>query len=434
LAVVALFVLTGCGTSIPPQEAAVDLQLLTAAKIAVNTGNPVGFKWDIDEPAGSTVTVYRDNPPLMGLLNVPPGGSIQRTPVESVPYHVTSYLTEPFLWNGMNYRFAGSDGATFMDKFNPDGYLGITHLGPLPSASQAFPSAIHWHTNGLQLVPGQPAHLQLQRLVFVSGSWTWQDVPDVQATLDLDPSTVIDAVEVIVVHVPGQEMPRTDRALAQLWFDGRTVSRLGSFVADGSSVKAFLADHDPRVVWSLTTDNMNDADQGRASRSPLAQQDPDAIWCQCAMTQRNIQFRLVRYEEVSSDVVPGCAMVGSVYFTGDYESCVSAWAQYVQAHSNTPYAHPIIPIVVLSNYPETGAAQAWPEGIVIGEHDITRGRDPNHTLAHELGHFLGFSGPTENPQFADFFGGTQNLMHSGTVLTVGQCSVAYTRAQAFALQ
>jgi hypothetical protein len=436
LAMVALFVLTGCvGTSIPPQEAPADLQLLLAAKIAVNTGNPVGFKWDIDEPAGTTITVYRDNPPLMGLLTVPQGGSILRTPTNATPYNVTSYLTQPFVWNGMDFRIAGSEGATFLDQLNTDGYLGITHLGGLPSASQSFPSALHWHTNGLQLVPGQPAHLQLQRRVFVSGSWTWQDVPDVHATLNLDPNTVIDAVEVIVVHAPGQPATHTDRALAQLWFEGRTVSRLGTSVSDSPALNAFLADHDPRASWSLTTDNMNDADQGRESSNLLAQQDPDAIWCQCAVTQCNIQFRLVRYEEVSSDVAPGCGMAGSVYFEGSYESCVNAWARYVQAHSNTVYAHPIIPIVVLSRYPERGVAQTWPEGIVMGEGDLSRSAYPNAVLAHELGHYRGFSGVTEDPQFADGFGGIGNLMtSSGTVLTVGQCSVAYTNAQAYAFQ
>lgn len=395
---------------------------------SAHTGREWQSLWE-----GSTITTFRDNPPLSGLLAWE-GSNIVRTP-EGTPYSWTSHprLASAFTWDRADYRFGGSGGATFRDDRNPEGVLGISHAGPLPTARTRL---LQWHSNGLLLSPGVPVDLQLQRRSFVGapyqGSWQWGDVPNVRGRVVLDQRTRLVGVTVIVVR-DGTETMLTNRALAELWFDGRTVDRLHTATSSGGSLNAYLIDHDPRPNWR--SEAVEDPAQGRTT-GPFVQ-EVDAVWSYCGVNfGQNIQFRLVRYREITSSQLPGGRPISSMTESQIPYTIANA-LDVVNRLEGVPAGAPrTLPIVIVRNYGRRGVAQAWAQGIIFGEEAFSNigARNPQTQMAHELGHVLGISSHLFNdgaPGVAD----PENLMSTGAPrLSAEQCQVAHTAASAYAVR
>lgn len=396
--------------------------------VAVHTGSG----WSIMRD-GNLITTYRDNPPLSGLVDISPG-QILRTPSDSPYFRVENpNLAAAFIWDRIDFRFDGSFGRTFQSDQNNDGILGISPAGPLPSSS--VPLA-RWHSNGLLLRPGEAVSLQLQHRRFVgepySGQWQWQSVPRAAGSIVLEQNTIIVGITVIVVR-QGDERMSTTRALAELWFDGRTVDRLGQSFSSGGNLNSYITDRDPRSTWDPNLfDNPN---QGR-NTGPLAQ-EIDSVWCYCGIHYRqNIQFRLVRYREIQSSEIPNYPSDVSTISITELPYWIGTTASYVNQLEGVPAdAAPTIPIVIIRQYsPRRGVAQAWQQGIIMGERDVFSNIGaffPQHLIAHELGHVLGYN----SPLFYDGAGGANNLMsNSAPILLNEQCSIAYAAASTFAVR
>lgn len=395
--------------------------------VAVHTGN----SWTIMRD-GNRITTYRDNPPLSGLLDISPG-QIVRTPAESPYFRVVNRSLEAaFIWDRVDFRFDGSVGRTFQSDQNGEGFLGISPVGTLPSSR--LPLA-RWHSNGLLLRPGEPVNLQLQKRRFVgqpyTGQWQWQNVPSAAGSIVLDQSTIIVGVTVIVVRQTNEPMS-TNRALADLWFDGRTVDRLGQSLSSGGNLNSYITDHDQRSTWD--PNRFDDPNQGRTVGA--LGQEIDSVWCYCGIHYRqNIQFRLVRYREIRSDEIPNYPSdIGTISATQLPYWVGAALARVNQLESVPADAPPTIPIVIIRNYGRTGVAQAWQQGIIMGETDVFSNIGsffPQHTIAHELGHVLGFG----SLLFLDGGGGPNNLMsNSAPILNNEQCAIAYRAAGTYAIR
>jgi hypothetical protein len=369
-------------------------------------------------PQRETVTVFRDNPPLTGFVRIHPY-SITGSPPATVPR--TSPVASSFVWSGTEYRFGGSFGHTFHDERNAEGYLGLSHVGSAPRPGTI---EIRYHSNGLQLTPGNPVHLQLQQR---ERSRAWVDVPGVQGNVVLDPSTRIVGVSVIVVREPNDPAPATTEALAQMWFDGREVDRVQTSISSGGALNAFISDQLPRPAWTEAAfDNPSEGHRADAFR-----QEVDSVWCYCGRFGRNIQFRLVRFVAIDRTRITGVAEgINMIQSPRDRER----WVRNVVAAAVPKGGPPSIPVIVVKEYTVglEGPGQAWPDGIVIGENlytDIGRLNRQNG-LAHELGHVLGFDAAGNlDPSFYDLTSGPPNLMRdSSGILTERQAQVAYNNA------
>jgi len=390
------------------------------AEVAVHTGGG----WIIMR-AGNRITTYRDNPPLSGFIDISPGQIVQ-TPSDSPYFRVENRnLTAAFIWDRIDFRFDGSFGKTFQSDQNADGFLGIS-----PAGTQLG----RWHSNGLLLRPGEAVRLQLQRRRFVGepyrGQWQWQSV-GAGGSIVLEQNTIIVGVTVIVVR-QGEERLVTNHALAELWFDGRTVDRLGQVLSDAGNMNSYITDQDQRSTWDPNQfDNPN---QGRTV-SALAQ-EIDSVWCYCGVHYRqNIQFRLVRYREIQSSEIPNSPSDISTISGSQLPYWIANTAAYVNQLEGVPAdAPPTIPIVIIRRYGRTGVAQAWQQGIIMGEEDVFSNIGaffPQHTIAHELGHVLGYG----SLLFLDGAGGPNNLMaNSAPILLNEQCAIAYRSASTYAIR
>jgi hypothetical protein len=370
------------------------------------------------------ITTYRDNPPLSGIIDISPGRII-RTPSDSPYFRVANRnLAAAFTWDRIDFRFDGSFGKTFQNDQNVDGFLGISPVGTQLG---------RWHSNGLLLRPGEVVNLQLQRHKFVgepySGQWQWQNV-GTGGSVVLEQNTIVVGVTVIVVR-QGNERMVTNRALAELWFDGRTVDRLGQALSSGGSLNSYITDRDQRYTWdSNQFDNPN---QGRIA-GPLVQ-EIDSVWCYCGVHYgQNIQFRLVHYREIQSREIPNSPSDISTISASLFPYWVGTTAAYVNQLEGVPAdATPTIPIVIVRRYGRAGVAQAWREGIIFGEEDVFEngGGFPENTMAHELGHILGYG----SPLFFDGTGSPNNLMAGNApILLNEQCAVAYRSASTYAVR
>ncbi|HMJ83104.1 MAG TPA: hypothetical protein VK504_08060 [Vicinamibacterales bacterium] len=405
LFVIAPFVifLIACGSSDPRGRA-----------LAIHTGT----EW-VPGNSGETVAVLRDNPPLSGILGAERGTFTFETPAPPVP-------ARSVVWDLFEIVFDRSGGHTFRDSRNVDGLLGVAPVGPQPGTR---PAIIRWQANGLLLVPGQPVSLHMRRRVFHGepfvGQWQWDDLPDTGSNVVLDSRTKIVGVSVIVVTEPGGTRPRMDRRLAEMWIDSRAVDRLESAFSRGGSLNARVYDADHRELLDVA--QTASPSNGRAN--PLIMQIPDEVWTVCGERYgMNIQFRLVNYGEVSADVRPNCAHAATQPDTGT-PYCVGGWvAEAIPAGSA-----PTIPLVFVRHYGGIGVAQAWPrQGILFGELEVfgnIGARNPQNTLAHEIGHYLG-----GDVLFLDGAFGPSNLMADASRnLTREQCATAYSNADAYAV-
>lgn len=392
-----------------------------------------GAEWRVMSN-GNPITTYRDNPPLTGIVTIAPG-QVLNTPSGTPYFRVDNpRIQGAFIWDHVDFRLEGSFGKTFRSDQNVDGFLGISPAGPLPSSGAR---RARWHSNGLLLRPGETINLDLQRRRFVgapyTGQWRWESVPDADAggRLVLDQGTALVGVTVIVVR-QGEERMISNRALAELWFDGRTVDRLGQSLSSGGNLNSYITDRDLRSTYD--PDQFDNPSQGRSIASGLMQ-EIDKVWCYCGVHfQKNIQFRLVRYREIlSSEIANFPADISAISGT-QLEYWVAAVASHVNQLAGVPAdAPPTIPIVIVSRYGRTGVAQTWRTGIIFGEQDVftNGGGFPEHTMAHELGHFLG----GDSSIFNDGVVAAPNLMSGNApVLLSQQCDVAYRGAGAYVVR
>jgi hypothetical protein len=208
--------------------------------------------------------------------------------------------------------------------------------------------------------------------------------------------------------------PPITLALAQLWFDGRTVDRIDQSVLSGGSLYSYVADQfpiataiDPSRPWSPVSDYAVDHEDAY-------RQQVDSVWCLCDQYGMNIQFRLVEYVVTNSDVTPDtlCHNPANWNSRETASTCLNEWI----AAAARPSPSGTINIVFIHHY-FNSQAEAFPPGnnIVVSEDDfreVANEFNPQNTLAHEIGHILGgrpYHDPTtgrsqlpEYPEFEDF--------------------------------
>ncbi len=386
-----------------------DPEGLRTAAVAVHTGTR--WRW---LHGGNTVNVYRDNPPMTGVTDLA---------ANSVGYDVRANDLPPFwrtnanltLWRDADLFFAGSGGHTFTDAEN-DGLLGVAPAGLLPREGTA--ARVRWHTGGLQLDPGAPLELWLRRR---GPGGTVSAVGDANGFITLDPGTIIVGVAVAVIEEEGITPPIVDRAIAELWFDGRTAGRQHAIDLLGTSVQPVL-DRDPHPGWSV--ERLDQPNDGR--RLAAMGQDPDGVWSYCGENfGRNIQFRLVRFGRVQAASNPDCAHAVSRGLSQALPNCIVRWGEELQRQTGDH--RPAITIAIPYAYPTAGVAQAWQGGALVSQEALTGGYGRN-TIAHEIGHVLGWnSGIFYDGQYPN------NLMSGGAERTLlrQQCEFAYRTAAAY---
>lgn len=405
-------------TKVPRDEdPADDPEELRTSSIALHTG----VRWRM-LAGGVRIRTFRDNPPMTGVLDLAPGNVYSASLVTDTrtPYWRTRARSS--LWFNSDHYLDGSAGRTFRDGENIDGLLGIAPAGE-PARESAPAMRVRFHTNGLQLNPSVPVDLRLRKR---GRDAVWRDVPDAYGSVVLDPSTIIVGIAVAVIREPGVTVPIIDEPFARLWFDGRSVGRVHSEVARGSHAATMVLDRDPHTGW--TVDRLDEPGTGRLLAN--AAQDPDLVWSTCGSRfGKNIQFRLVRFGVVDAGAVRSqCATVASTAAAAT-ESCISAWAE--QLRTQTRNTQQAITIAMVSRYPGLGVAQAWRTGIVAAQEILSGPQYGANTLAHEIGHVLGFG----NYMFNDEVMPAPNLMSRSApgVLTRQQCDVAYETARSYAV-
>jgi len=383
------------------------------AIVAVHTG----AAWE-PVPDNQTVTVLRDNPPLTGFFSMGPRGN-----AVSQPRDRNELLAQPFIYDGIDFRLDRTLGHTFMDARNGDGLLGIAPVGPFTAMP---PPITRWHSNGLQLRPGDVVPIHMQRRVFVgepyTGHWEWQDMTGTDGSVRLDVSTRIVGVHIIKVTEPGGQAPRLQRDDFELWLDGRTIDRTMPASSNGGALNSYIVDHDPRPGYDIA--RFDEVDDGRPFS--VAVQEPDAVWNVCGERYgENIQFKLVAYTEVMADAVSqNCAHAATLPSSGT-PYCVGGWATV----GMPPDAPPSIPVAIVTSFQGQGVAQTWSQGIIFGQSSVFgNGGDNRNVLAHEIGHFLGYS----DSSFLDGGAPAPNLMTDlSRNLTQHQCDVAYAATMNF---
>ena len=305
--------------------------------------------------------------------------------------------------------------------------------------------------------PGDLAEFQLQQLTR-SGTpynyqFIYQDVPGNSVNLLFDPTAVLVGVKVIILDLPGQQVPLTTEALAQLWFDGRSVNRGPLYRSNGGSASLPFVDMDPRPDWSGSDfDNV-----GNGRRNTSFTQEIDSIWSQCGdgRTARgvDIQFRLVSFHELSAATIPSNCYVSltdpqwiSTSQASATSWCIGNLAAIVDALD--PPGPPTIHVFIaryadLNPRPIGGgtaaAAAFFGAGILLDERETitSPGYSPypaahSSVIAHEIGHYLG----EWDPLFQDSpVGLTHNLMSTfEPILSPQQCLVARTMASTMSLR
>jgi len=183
-------------------------------------------------------------------------------------------------------------------------------------------------------MPGVNQSVQMRERVFQGQpdrrAWVWRDIEGTRANVVLDQATRVGGVHVIVVTEPGGRRPPMDRAMAELWLDGRTVDRTSVVSGASGGLNVFITDHDPRTSLMLSAGAS--ADNGRTF--PAQFQEPDAVWSVCGERYRqNIQFRLVRYTEVLSTGI--CANAATRPNSGT-PYCIVNWARSVCQKARRP--------------------------------------------------------------------------------------------------
>jgi hypothetical protein len=391
-----------------------DPEGLRTAAIAVHNG--ARWRW---LHGGNTIDVFRDNPPMTGVTDVEANsvGRVTDPSGRSAFWQRNSDLT---LWRG-DLFFAGSGGNTFMDAENVDGLLGVAPAGTLPRENTA--GRVRWHTGGLQLTPGAPLEIYLRRR---GADDTPQAIGDAFGSLRLDPGTVVVGVAVAVIVEQGVPEPLVDRAMAELWFDGRTAGRQARVRILSADPMQPVLDRDPHPGWSV--ERLDEPNDGR--RLSAMGQDPDGVWSYCGENfRKNIQFRLVRFARIEAATGgPACALAASEGRTQALRTCLTAWGQEVQRVSGDH--RPALLIAIPQHYPTTGVAQAWDTGALVSQ-DALSGSYGRNTIAHEIGHVLGWS---SNHLFDDGVF-RNNLMSGGAERTLlrEQCDFAYRAAAAYSL-
>jgi hypothetical protein len=414
----------GCGNN--PE----DLWASNTALVAVDTGPSGSFQ---ELRADRTLISERDNPPIFGWI--PFTGT-----VVSSPSSHDSFLTRSLVWTQTEFRFDGSQGHTFTDTRNPDGMLSVAPIG-----QRTDQNYIRYHTNGLLLQPGDPVHLALQKHVYLgrpySGHWEWETFPSGSAaagSIELDPTTALVPVRVLRIDEPGVTQPwALSEALAQMWFDGRAVDHSQTSLSSGGSLNSFVNDQDPRPTY----ENGQVEPWGPSAMAGTAggteEQQPDAVWCVCSSFHKNIQFRLVDFQEVNAgSFSQACAATASLTDHLFAQTCLRGWTSVADRVHPLPNA---VTLAFVHNYAASGdaVAEAFPgDGVVVsdlGLKDATGNVNPENILAHELGHILGGAAP----EFLDGFHGPgtiHNLMNDASpVLTAAQCSIAFATAQILAI-
>ena len=401
LAVVALILLAACGSTDPRGRA-----------LAIHTG----VQW-VPGNNGETVTVLRDNPPLSGVIAAERGTFSFQTPPPPPP-------AQNVVWDGFELAFDRTLGHTFRDSRNAGGILGVAPTGPAPATR---PVVFRWQSNGLLLSPGQSVSLHMIRRRYhgaaPNGTWGWDEVPDTDASVALDQRTKLVGVSVIVVTEEGVPRPRMNRRLAEMWIDSRAVDRLESATSSGGGLNARVYDADHRD--SLDVAQTASPSNGRPD--PVRMQIPDEVWSVCGERYgTNIQFRLVNYGEVASNVVSGACTHSATQPDSGTPYCVGGWAR-----AAIPATSPAtIPLVFVTRYTGSGVAQAYPgQGILFGETGVFGNGVGNgeNTLAHEIGHYLG----GDALFFDGAFGPTNLMADRSRNLTREQCAAAYANADLY---
>jgi hypothetical protein len=402
-----------------PPEPPDDPERLRNANVVVHTG----LEWR-DLADGRLIVTFRDNPPMSGVVDLTPGWAYSPAPGAVPETRATWWqrFSRFQVWENADHRFAGSAMRTFTDANNPSGDLGVAAAGNLPAESSAA-RRVRFHSNGLLLQPGVPVAITLQRRALGPA---WASVGNANGTVELDGATMLVPVALVLVQETSVTPPMIDLELAQLWFDGRTVNRL-QITSSPTRSAVVLLDRDPHPAW--TVDRLMDPGSSRLLTGALAQ-DPDQVWSQCGRYGRNIQFRLVRFGTVPSTAAgTQCANVSGAGAAAPstLEYCIGGWGEALKRTTgNTTNA---LTIAIAADYTiARGVAQAWREGILIGWRAVgSQTTDQSRTVAHEMGHVLGWG----SPLFNDGFGGAGNLMAGGgPTLTRDQCDVAYTGARA----
>jgi hypothetical protein len=410
-----------------------DLWASHTAPVAVDTGNGWG-----QIRTGRPLVTHRDNPPIWGYLrfdgDVRPGARPQGPALAH-----DSSLTAYSIWNRTEFRFTAPEGATYQDDFN-DGFLGVAAVG-----GGVANGNVRYHAGGLLLSPGRDTRITLQQHEFegqpYEGAWRWREFPNASAAGDirLDPRTAVVPVHVLLVDEPNQPRWGVSEALAQLWFDGRTVDRRMTSTSAGGSLNAFVADQDPRPDYGRGITEPWGPDANRGITSSTAIQQIDSVWCRCGVAYgKNIQFRLIGFQHVASNT--GSARCANASRITDHlvaQTCVRSWI--AAARRDAPGSERAIWVAFLHNYRASGSAvgQAFlGDGIIVSDQGLAGhigARHPETTIAHELGHILG----GQSYQFNDGYhpaNVSENLMNDGSpVLTSEQCDIAYAAARARAL-
>jgi hypothetical protein len=386
---------------------------LTQSSFNVHTGK----EWRIVR-GGNGYVVYRDNPPMTGVADLRPGGvfSAVLNPDPRTPFWRNAGRFA--LWYNSDISFEGSEGHTFRDA-RGDGTLGIAPVGELPRGGTTALTRVRWYTNGLQLEPGQEVELRLRKRL---RGGAYERIGDAWGAFTLAPNTRIVAVAVAVIEEPGMRPASVDRAMAELWFDGRANDRhVSVWSADVANVTVF--DRDVRPGW--TADRLDAPEDGRLLGSTA--QDPDAVWSYCGVHfDRNIQFRLIRFGVVRSDVTnANCAHAASEGNSQQVEPCITDWARELERATGD--SRRAITIAVVPRYPRFGTAQTFASGVVMSTESFSEGYGVN-TIAHEIGHVFGGS---SSVLFSDGHFPQPNLMAQGAraVLTREQCNAAYESAK-----
>jgi hypothetical protein len=390
-----------------------DPEGLRTAAIAVHTG--ARWRW---LHGGNTVDVYRDNPPMTGVIDVA---------ANSIGYDPSPHGRPPFwrtnarlaLWRDWDYFFAGSGGHTFEDSEN-DGLLGIVPAGLLPADNTA--ARIRWHTGGLQLEPGVPLDIYLRRR---DSDNVAHAIGDANGTLRLAANTIIVGVAVAVIVEDGVTPPVVDRAIAELWFDGRTANRDHRVSLLSASVLPVL-DRDPHPGW--TVDHLDEPNAGRLLNA--MGQETDGVWSYCGENfEKNIQFRLVRFATINGRTGgDACATAAANGRSEVLQRCLTGWNDELQRVTGDH--RPALMIAVPAAYPTRGIAQAWATGAVVSQEALSGGYGRN-TIAHEIGHVLGWGSALFNDGIY-----RNNLMSGGAERTLlrEQCEVAYRGAATYAVK
>lgn len=227
--------------------------------------------------AGTTITTYRDNPPLTGHLS---GDRLRVTvlPSDSVFYYQVGSFFANWVWSGEDWWIT-TEGESWRDPFNPDGLIGLRHLGALPMPGSTGILALRWQANGLRLRPGVPTRIALQHQHFVGAPYEggWRRDTEASGTLVLDSGTRLVGVSVVKVLLDEQQDFNFNQRLAELWFDGRAVGRREHAISAGGSSSTALNDFDPRPLWRF--EDFDDPEAGRNAGAYMQEIDP--IWATC---------------------------------------------------------------------------------------------------------------------------------------------------------